>query len=948
MRYRSPHVARGGPDPFALLGTKYVRTILSAAAATAIVFTPAMMQASPAMAAPVAADLTFGAVTPVTEGGLVTVSYSYIGDGETYAITTAPSGNGATAGSDYTAPGGTLVLAAGSVGSPVTGSITIQTTDDQLYEGAETFDITATAAPDSETATATINDNDSKPSYSLSASPGTVTEGAGAKSTITATLSAVSGVAATVALTTTNGTATAGVAPLGDYTALTGGGGDTITIPPGSLTGTKDVLITNDGVKDSQDTESFTVTGAGTNTLQSAASTTVSVKDAQPTPKLTLSGGGASAEGGAAAVFTVTTDTKSELPITVQWDAVDVTPAAGDGTATPGTDFSYPASRIATISAGSTSTTITIAPTVDGLDELTEDYAIQLSNPTNAALGTAIKVGATISDNAADLPPTMTITPTAVTEGDSGKKAQTFTAILSGPSGKTVKASYSTGGGTATAGKDYVAATGTLTFPPGTTTQTFSVDIIGDTVDEGAGETFVITPAAIAGESPASFSAVGGAATVTITDDDAAPTIASFDDKSVTEGNDTSVILLPLKLSNASNATITFNLTDTPSGTNMASNVIGAAGTNDYTLLNPTIVIPPDTTTGYAAILINGDTYFEPDETSTIAALATMGSQTYLTAPFTKSSVLTIVNDDKAPNLKINNISGDEGGTVDVTGTLTGMSAASTVYNVWFTGQSVGGKKAADPTDFTNPGVVQVTVGAGTAPTDTLAVASLALTDDTTNEPDETINVTGNTTGNTGTVTDGAVTIKANDGAKPGEPGGLTISGPANIVGAVAVSIKGKAAASTMVDLYGAPMGGGGELKKLLSTTSDADGNYMFSRWIGEGYRFAAMSGDEKSDEIKVTVTQNPVFVASSGATGMLTLAVQGNPRGPGQTAIVQRWVNGAWVNAWRGTTGSDNIWRGTAKVASKTTVTLRAFVAGYTPDGLLPGYTAAKKVTIK
>ena len=51
---------------------------------------------------------------------------------------------------------------------------------------------------------------------------------------------------------------------------------------------------------------------------------------------------------------------------------------------------------------------------------------------------------------------------------------------------------YATANGTATAGSDYTATSGTLTFNPGVTSQTISVPIINDTAVEG-NETFTVT-----------------------------------------------------------------------------------------------------------------------------------------------------------------------------------------------------------------------------------------------------------------------------------------------------------------------------------------------------------------------------------------------------------------------------------------------------------------------
>jgi hypothetical protein len=60
----------------------------------------------------------------------------------------------------------------------------------------------------------------------------------------------------------------------------------------------------------------------------------------------------------------------------------------------------------------------------------------------------------------------------------------TFTVTLSAASSQAVSVNYTTLPGTATVGKDYNAATGTLTFAPGEVTKTIVVSIIGDTTRE--------------------------------------------------------------------------------------------------------------------------------------------------------------------------------------------------------------------------------------------------------------------------------------------------------------------------------------------------------------------------------------------------------------------------------------------------------------------------------
>ena len=66
-----------------------------------------------------------------------------------------------------------------------------------------------------------------------------------------------------------------------------------------------------------------------------------------------------------------------------------------------------------------------------------------------------------------------------------------FTVILSRAAAETVTLEYATSDGTAVAGEDYTAASGTLSFSPGQTTQTVPVAVLDDPHDEGS-ETFTL------------------------------------------------------------------------------------------------------------------------------------------------------------------------------------------------------------------------------------------------------------------------------------------------------------------------------------------------------------------------------------------------------------------------------------------------------------------------
>ena len=120
----------------------------------------------------------------------------------------------------------------------------------------------------------------------------------------------------------------------------------------------------------------------------------------------------------------------------------------------------------------------------------------------------------TISIADDDDPPSLEVDDVTATEGDSGTVNATFTVSLSTESGWTVTVDWATSDGTATAGADYTAGSGTLTFAAGETEKTFDVAVTGDTVDE-PDETYTVT---LSNAGNASIPDATG--TGTITDDD--------------------------------------------------------------------------------------------------------------------------------------------------------------------------------------------------------------------------------------------------------------------------------------------------------------------------------------------------------------------------------------------------------------------------------------------
>ena len=137
-----------------------------------------------------------------------------------------------------------------------------------------------------------------------------------------------------------------------------------------------------------------------------------------------------------------------------------------------------------------TSQTFNVAITNDAVDEPDQTINLTLTNAAGSgSLGTPATAVLTINDN--DPQPGLSIDNPAVNEGNSGTTTVTFTVTLSGQSSQTVTVNYATANGTATAGSDYVAKSGTLTFLPLETSKSIPVTVNGD-INFEDNETFVV------------------------------------------------------------------------------------------------------------------------------------------------------------------------------------------------------------------------------------------------------------------------------------------------------------------------------------------------------------------------------------------------------------------------------------------------------------------------
>ncbi|MEB3190360.1 MAG: glycosyl hydrolase family 18 protein [Snowella sp.] len=197
--------------------------------------------------------------------------------------------------------------------------------------------------------------------------------------------------------------------------------------------------------------------------------------------------------------------------------------------------------------------------------------------------------------------PSLKVNDIQITEGDTGSLNALFTVSLNAASTNPVTVAYATQNGTAIAGSDYTAVSGTLTFNPGETSKTVAVAITGDKVYEG-NETFSLNLT-----SPTKATIADNQGIATIIENDPTPPTLSINDVSILEGNSgLTNANFTVTLSAASSNTITVNYA-TQNGTALSG--------SDYTAKTGTITFSPGQLSQTVAISVNGDTTFEGNET---------------------------------------------------------------------------------------------------------------------------------------------------------------------------------------------------------------------------------------------------------------------------------------------------------------------------------------------
>ncbi|TRU34908.1 MAG: subtilase, partial [Microcystis aeruginosa Ma_MB_F_20061100_S20] len=185
---------------------------------------------------------------------------------------------------------------------------------------------------------------------------------------------------------------------------------------------------------------------------------------------------------------------------------------AMSGTATNGTDYTTISTPV-NFAAGSAAATVNLNVIDDTLIEGTETAILTVLAGTGYTVGAAASATVNIADNdLLNLPIIDLSANQTVVEGITSPQNVTYTVTLSSDSTDTITVQYATSNNTATAGSDYTATNGTLTFAPGVTSQDIIIPILNDSLNEPQ-ETFNLTLS-----SPTNAQLGTAAVTTTITD----------------------------------------------------------------------------------------------------------------------------------------------------------------------------------------------------------------------------------------------------------------------------------------------------------------------------------------------------------------------------------------------------------------------------------------------
>lgn len=519
--------------------------------------------------------------------------------------------------SDYEAANGTLFFSPGETSK----TISVWVNPDSAYEGNETFTVQLSdpqnAQLDRAAAVGTIQNDDR---LVASLTPGSVLEGNEGKTLLPFTVSLIGKPLGPVSVefyTFDTGTARAGV----DFETTR----VTIVFSPTHTSETVYVPVLGDYLVEGSETVRAFLSSSDAQTPTWPVEGIIQDDDSNVTlPEIRISNRSIQEgnTGTTSLVFTFNLSKASTSPVSVQY-------ATADGTASAGSDYTSTSGTL-TFAPGETTKTVSVPILGDQQVEADETLRLLLSNASGANLATAEVQGTIANDDSPQSLPVLSVANASVGEGHIGTSSLVFTFTLSKASASPVSVQYGTTNGTATAGSDYTAASGTLTFAPGETTKTVSVSISGDRQVE-ANETLRLLLSGVTGATLSTTEATGF-----ILDDDSAtpnlPTL-SVQGGSVYEGY---TGIKPL--------IFTVTLSEVPAwpvSLQYVTSGYTAYSGSDYLDALGSLTFAPGETTKTIEIPVFGDEYREENETVRLYISSPIGATIS-----TSQATGTILNDD--------------------------------------------------------------------------------------------------------------------------------------------------------------------------------------------------------------------------------------------------------------------------------------------------------------
>jgi hypothetical protein len=259
---------------------------------------------------------------------------------------------------------------------------------------------------------------------------------------------------------------------------------------------------------------------------------------------------------------------------------------------------------------------------------------LTLGSGSGYVVGSPASASGSIADNDAVVAlPVVSVSDATVVEGNSGSRTVTLTVSLGRAAASSASVGWATAAtGSAVAGSDFAAASGTVTFAAGETSKTVTVTILADTAVE-ADETFEVRLS-----SPSGLTIADGVGVVTIVNDDVAVVVPSLSvsDATVVEGkNGSRTVSVTVSLSAPSSGSVSVSYA-TAAGT--------ATAGSDYASTSGTLTFTAGQVSKTVSITVYGDRTAEADETVLVNLSGAVGATIA-----DGQGVVTIVNDDGSP-----------------------------------------------------------------------------------------------------------------------------------------------------------------------------------------------------------------------------------------------------------------------------------------------------------